>query len=236
MPNDAQDRSKEAVAQRALDFVENGMQLGLGSGSTAAIFVDLLARRVASGLTVRCVPTSETIRRQAEGLGLDVTTLEELPALDLTIDGADEFDPALNLIKGGGGALLREKIVAVASASMIVIADGKKRVERLGRFPLPVEVNRFGLGATTRLVAEACAVAGCPGEIVLRPTADGQHFVTDGGHLILDCHVGAIPSAPDLAGRLCAIPGVVETGLFIGIAQAVITDIDGKVAVIHRHL
>ncbi len=236
MPNDAQDQRKQAVAERALDFVKDGMRLGLGSGSTAAIFVDLLARRVAAGLTVRCVPTSETIRRQAQGLGLDVTTLDELPALDLTIDGADEFDPQLDLIKGGGGALLREKIVAVASASMIVIADGKKRVTRLGRFPLPVEVNRFGLGATVRLVTAACAAAGCPGEIVLRQGPDGQPFVTDGGHLILDCHVGSIPSAPDLAGRLAAIPGVVETGLFIGIAQAVVTDIDGTVDVIRRRL
>ncbi len=230
-----QEQSKRRVAERALDFVEDGMRLGLGTGSTAKIFVDLLAGRVAGGLRLRCVPTSEATRSQAEALGLDVTTLDELPELDLTIDGADEFDPALNLIKGGGGALLREKIVATASASMVVIADGSKRVSRLGAFPLPVEVNRFGLGATTRLVREACAATGHHGEIVLRTRTDGQPFVTDGGHLILDCHLSAIIEPAALGARLVAVPGVVEHGLFIGIAQAVVTENGGAVEVIRRH-
>lgn len=235
MPDTEQDRSKHRVATRALAFVEGGMRLGLGSGSTATIFVDLLAQRVrAEGLKIRCVPTSETIRRQAEALGLDVTTLDAMPELDLTIDGADEFDPALDLIKGGGGALLREKIVATASRSMVVIADASKRVETLGRFPLPVEVNRFGLAATVRLIGEACAAAACPGPAVLRAGADGQPFVTDGGHLILDCHLSRIVDPPALAGSLAAIPGVVEHGLFIGIAAAVVTDDGAAATVLHR--
>ncbi len=207
------------------------MRLGLGSGSTAKVFVELLARRVAAeGLTLRCVPTSEATRRQAEALGLDVTTLDDLPELDLTIDGADEFDPALDLIKGGGGALLREKIVATASASMIVVADASKRVATLGAFPLPVEVNRFGLGATVRLVREACGA----GTLAVRCGADDQPFVTDGGHLILDCHLSAIADPRALADRLIGIPGVVEHGLFIGIAQAVVTDVDGVATVMRR--
>lgn len=232
MPDTEQDRSKHRVAIRALAFVQGGMRLGLGSGSTAKIFVGLLAERVhAEGLVLRCVPTSETIRRQAEGLGLDVTTLDEVPELDLTVDGADEFDAALDLIKGGGGALLREKIVATASRSMVVIADASKRVQRLGRFPLPVEVNRFGLAATTRLVGQACAAAASPGQAVLRMGEDGKPFVTDGGHLILDCHLSSIVDPPALADRLAAVAGVVQHGLFIGIAAAVVTD-DGAAATV----
>ena len=235
MPETEQDRSKHRVATRALAFVQDGMRLGLGSGSTAKIFVDLLAQRVRDDrLALRCVPTSETIRRQAEALGLHVTTLDDVPELDLTVDGADEFDPALDLIKGGGGALLREKIVATASRSMVVIADASKRVDTLGRFPLPVEVNRFGLAATTRLVERACASASSPGPAVLRAGNGGEPFVTDGGHLILDCHLSHIADPPALADRLAAIAGVVEHGLFIGIAAAVVTD-DGPVAaVLHR--
>lgn len=236
MPDTEQDRSKHRVATRALDFVQDGMRLGLGSGSTATVFVDLLARRVAAGgLALRCVPTSEAVRRQAEALGLDVATLDEVTELDLTIDGADEFDPALDLIKGGGGALLREKIVATASRALVIIADASKRVETLGRFPLPVEVNRFGLAVTTRLVEQACAAAASPGRAVLRAGEGGQPFVTDGGHLILDCHLSRIADPPALADRLAAIAGVVEHGLFIGIAAAVVTD-DGTAAdVLHRH-
>lgn len=235
MPDTEQDRSKHRVATRALDFVEHGMRLGLGSGSTAKIFVDLLAQRVLTdSLAVRCVPTSETIRRQAEALGLDVTTLDGLAELDLTVDGADEFDPALDLIKGGGGALLREKIVATASRAMVVIADASKRVAMLGRFPLPVEVNRFGLAATTRLVEQACAAASSPGRAVLREGEGGLPFVTDGGHLILDCHLSRIADPPALADRLAAIAGVVGHGLFIGIAAAVVTDDGTAATVLHR--
>ena len=225
---------KHDVAARALDFVRDGMHLGLGTGTTAAIFVDLLAERVAGGLRVRCVPTSEATRVQATRLGLDVTTLDVLPTLDLTIDGADEFDPKLRLIKGGGGALLREKIVAAASDSMVVIADASKGVERLGRFPLPVEVNLFGLEATKRLLRRTAERFGLPDDLVLRSRPDGQPFMTDGGHLIVDCHFKAIDDPDGLADSLAAIPGVVEHGLFIGYARAVVTNRDGLTHVIER--
>ena len=228
------DSMKQQVAARALQFVEDGMRLGLGSGSTARIFVDLLAERVLQGLRVRCVPTSETTRKQAEGLGLRLVTLDECPQLDLTIDGADEFDPDLRLIKGGGGALLREKIVAAASHAMIVIADASKAVPQLGRFPLPVEVNRFGLGATERLVRLAAEAAGLGGDIVLRKTGDGQPFVTDGGHLILDCHFAVLLDPEGLADRLVTIPGVVEHGLFVDYAKAVVTNLGGVAHVVER--
>ena len=232
MTEPSQDTLKRQVAERALAFVEPGSRLGLGSGSTARIFVDLLAERVRQGLDVRCVPTSETTRVQALALGLSVTTLDELPELDLTIDGADEFDPDLTLIKGGGGALLREKIVAAASRSMVVIADGSKQVPRLGRFPLPVEVNVFGLAATHRLVVRAGEITGHAGEVALRRKADREPFVTDGGHLILDCHFGALNDPAALAAQLVAVPGVVEHGLFIGLARAAITNgPDGAVVI-----
>ena len=231
MPETSFDPSKRRVAERALSFVEGGMRLGLGTGTTAKIFVDLLADKVRQGLDLICVPTSERTREQAAGLGIRLATLEEVSELDLTIDGADEFDTALRLIKGGGGALLREKIVAAASSSMIVIADASKRVERLGRFPLPVEVNPFGLASTRRLVARAAAEEGLEGAIELRLAPSGQTFVTDGGHFILDCRFGAIRDPEALAGRLYAVPGVVEHGLFLGYAKAVITN-DGEGTVV----
>lgn len=235
MPEPGADASKQLVAARALGFVEDGMRLGLGSGTTAKVFVDLLAARVVDErLRVRCVPTSEATRRQAESLGLDMATLDDLPELDLTIDGTDEFDPSLQLIKGGGGALLREKIVAAASRAMVVIADGSKAVDRLGRFPLPVEVNRFGLATTTRLVGLAIEGLGMRGDLVLRRGADGEPTVTDGGHLLLDCHLGSIADPRALADRLVAVPGVVEHGLFLGMAQAVVTNRQGGTTVLER--
>lgn len=222
------DQLKRDAAAKALTFVEPGMRLGLGTGSTAAHFVDLLAARVADGLKVVCVPTSEVTRRQAERLGVPLTTLDETPELDLTVDGADEIDPALNLIKGGGGALLREKIVAYASRRMIVIADASKQVAALGRFPLPLEVNAFGLEATRRAIARALEAAGCPGPLSLRKKADGHVFVTDGGHMVLDAACGLIPDPAMLAIRLHAVPGLVEHGLFIGLAQtAIIASLEG---------
>jgi ribose 5-phosphate isomerase A len=216
------DALKREAARRALEFVRPGMKLGLGTGSTAAHFVDLLAARVKDGLEIVGVPTSEATRAQAERQGVPLTTLEECPELDLTIDGADELDAALSLIKGGGGALLREKIVAAASRDMIVIADETKAVSRLGRFPLPIEVIDFGLGATRVAIAAAAAAADCRGELALRRKADGHVFVTDQGHLILDARFGAIPDAPALALGLAQIPGVVEHGLFIGLARRAI--------------
>src|SRR5436190_4196200 len=173
------DAQKRAAAARALEFVRPGMRLGLGSGSTAKHFVELLAERVRAGLDVIAVPTSEATRRDAERLGVPLTSLDETPQLDLTVDGADEIGPDLSLIKGGGGALLREKIVASASARMIVIADATKWVPVLGRFPLPIEVVPFGLTATCRAVEAACAAAGSPGQAVLRRGRDGHAFVTD---------------------------------------------------------
>ena len=165
------------------------------------------------------MPTSEATRADAERCGIPLTTLDDIDRLDLTVDGADEIDPALNLIKGGGGALLREKIVAAASDRMIVIADDSKWVEVLGRFPLPVEVIPFGLAATQRAIGKAFAESGVSGQMVVRKGKDGHVFVTDGGHWIVDAHLGRIADAPRLAGLLNAIPGVVEHGLFIGLAS-----------------
>jgi ribose 5-phosphate isomerase A len=213
---------KRAAAARALQFVEPGMRLGLGTGSTARHFVELLAERVRAGLRIVAVPTSETTRRDAQRLGVPLTTLEETPALDLTVDGADEIAPDLSLIKGGGGALLREKIVASASARMVVIADESKWVAMLGRFPLPVEVVPFGLAATRAAVEAAAAAAHCPGPALLRQTKEGGPFVTDCGHWILDAALGRIADPAALADRLARIAGVVEHGLFIGLAQTAI--------------
>jgi ribose 5-phosphate isomerase A len=225
---------KRAASARALDYVQPGMRLGLGSGSTARHFVELLGERVQAGLRLICVPTSESTRSDAERLGIPLSTLDETPELDLTIDGADEIAPDLTLIKGGGGALLREKIVASASARMIVIADESKWVLVLGRFPLPIEVVPFGLAATRRAVEAACAAAGSPGPALLRRAKDGHAFVTDGGHFILDAALERISDPRGLADRLAGIAGVVEHGLFIGLAQtAILAGADG-VRVVER--
>jgi len=222
------EKLKHAAAARAVEFVRPGMRLGLGTGSTAKHFVALLAERVRAGLDVVGVPTSEATRADAERAGVPLATLDEMPALDLTVDGADEIAPDLSLIKGGGGALLREKIVAAASARMIVIADESKYVAMLGRFPLPIEVVPFGLAATRRAIDAAARDAGCPGPSTQRRTKEGHAFVTDGGHLILDAALARIPEPYALATRLAAIPGVVEHGLFLGLAQmAIIAGSDG---------
>lgn len=225
---------KRAAAARALDMVQSGMRLGLGTGSTAKHFVELLGERVRAGLDIVAVPTSEMTRAQAAAAGISLTTLDETPELDLTIDGADEIAPDLTLIKGGGGALLREKIVAAASARMIVIADESKSVSMLGSFPLPIEIAPFGATAIYRAVEAAAAEAGCPGPAVLRKSKDGPAFVTDGGHWLLDAKLLRIPDAPALAAQLCKVPGVMEHGLFIGLAQvAIVAGLDG-VRVIER--
>ena len=212
---------KIAAAAEALTYVKSGMKLGIGTGSTAEEFVRLLAVKVAEGFEVIGVPTSERTAALCAELGVPLTTLEETPHLDLTIDGADEVDGQLSLIKGGGGALLREKIVAAASDAMIVIADESKVVDTLGRFPLPVEVNRFGLAATKLAVEKAIADLGLEAPLNLR-MKDGEVFVTDGGHYILDASFGRIPDTKALSDALFAIPGVVEHGLFIGLARAAI--------------
>ena len=216
------DDLKQAAAVRALDLVCDGMWLGLGTGSTAARFVEALGQKVASGLQVLCVPTSEATRAQAESLGIPLTTLDETPHLHLTVDGADEIDDQLRLIKGGGGALLREKIVATASDQMVVIADNSKLVPMLGKFPLPLEVVRFGFAATRRLVEAMAAQAGCEGEIRLRKTESGEPFISDQGNFILDCHFGSIPEPEVLGFALKRVPGVGEHGLFLGVADLAI--------------
>jgi ribose 5-phosphate isomerase A len=225
---------KRQAAAVALEWVRPGMRLGLGTGSTAKHFVELLGERVRTGLKIVGVPTSEVTRADAARLGIPLTTLDETPELDMTVDGADEIDHELNLIKGGGGALLREKIVAAASARMVVIADESKWVPMLGRFPLPIEVMPFGLAATRRTIEAEVKAAGCPAEVALRRSKDGHVFVTDGGHWILDAPLGRIPDAKSLAGRLSAIPGVVEHGLFIGMAQAAILAGSNGIRVVER--
>ncbi|MCM2292809.1 ribose-5-phosphate isomerase RpiA [Allorhizobium sp. BGMRC 0089] len=212
---------KIRAAEKALSYVENGMRLGIGTGSTAEEFVRLLADRVSAGLTVRGVPTSERTARLCSELGVPLATLDELPELDLTIDGADELDGALSLIKGGGGALLREKIVAAASSRMIVIADETKVVETLGAYPLPIEVNPFGSVATRIAIEKAASRLGLTGSMAFRQK-EGALFITDGGHYILDASFGRIPDAEALSDALFAIPGVVEHGLFLGLAKLAI--------------
>src|SRR5205823_9268200 len=206
----------------------------LGTGSTAKHFVELLGEKVAGGMKVVGVPTSEATRAQAEACKIPLSTLDAIDRLDLTVDGADEVDGALNLIKGGGGALLREKIVATASDRMIVIADDSKSVDVLGRFPLPVEVVPFGLAATRRAIAEAFAKCGVSGQMVVRNGEDGHAFVTDGGHWIVDAHLGRIPDASRLASLLSAIPGVVEHGLFVGLASSAVLAGGQGIRVIER--
>jgi ribose 5-phosphate isomerase A len=217
---------KRAAAERAASLVTDGMRLGLGTGSTATHFVSAVARLVQGGMRLVAVPTSEATRAQAEREGIPLTNLDETPELDLTVDGADEIDDALRLIKGGGGAHLREKIVASASRRMIVIADGSKRVARLGRFPLPVEVVPFGLEVTRRSLVRVLRDLGLPEDLRLRQ-ADGKPFVTDGGHLILDAHLERIDDPEALAAALNAIPGVVEHGLFLGLATGAVLATEG---------
>ena len=229
------DELKRQAAARALDFVQTGMKLGIGTGTTAKHFVELLGARVRGGLDVIGVPTSEATRDQAVRCGIRLTTLDEVDRLDLTVDGADEVDPQLNLIKGGGGALLREKIVAAASDRMVVIADETKWVETLGRFPLPIEVIPFGLAATRREIEQAFADCAISGQLLLRKGRDGHVFVTDGGHWIVDAHLARIPDAPRLAQSLSFIPGVVEHGLFIGLASTVMLAGSQGIRVVQRH-
>lgn len=218
---------KAAAARAALPLVEGGMRVGLGTGSTAEPFLRLLGARVRDGLNVTGVATSRRTAAVCEEEGIPLATLDEVRRLDLTVDGADEIDGRLQLVKGGGGALLREKIVAAASDRMIVIADGSKLVDTLGAFPLPIEVVRFGLEATRFAVEEVCRDAGMRGELVLRAGAHGP-FETDEGHLVLDAAFGRIEDAPALARKLAGVPGVVEHGLFLHMASlALVATADG---------
>lgn len=228
----ANEREKENAAAAAMEYVEDGMTIGLGTGSTAKYFVEMLADEIADGLMVRCVPTSEQTRRLAESHGVPLIPVDQVDQLHLTVDGADEVDSAGNLIKGGGAALLREKIIASASDHMVVIADPSKQVERLGAFPLPVEVTPFGFTITARQVYEALVASGIERpRVELRMTSGREPLVTDGGNHILDCHCIRIPDAEATAARLSSVAGVVEHGLFIGLARTVIIGNEGGAAV-----
>lgn len=226
------DTFKRQAAAAALAELRPGMRLGLGTGSTARHFVDLVGERVRAGLDVVCVPTSEVTAAQAAGLGIPLTTLDDTPQLDLTVDGADEIGPALSLIKGGGAALLREKIVAAASDRMVVIADRSKLVDVLGRYPLPIEVNLFGLGATRLALDRVLARHAAEGELILRRTTSGEPLLTDGGHLILDALFGRISNPEALSADLGAVPGVVQHGLFLKLCtRAYVAGDDGVVTI-----
>lgn len=217
------DLAKRKAAEAALLLVQPDMILGLGTGSTAAIFVRLLAEKVQAGLKIIGTPTSEATDRLARSLGIRIVSPDELERIDLAVDGADEFDPELNLIKGGGAALLREKIIAEASDRMVVITDPSKQVEMLGRFPLPVEINAFGSELTRRRIHSRLETIGLGGVPSSWRMATGESLLhTDGGHLILDLACGAIPDPAGLAAVLDDLPGVVEHGLFIGYADTVI--------------
>ncbi len=207
---------------RALDLVQNGMKLGLGTGSTAEAFVEMLADRVRGGLKIIGTPTSKRTEDKARGLGIPLDDLDRLAPLDLTIDGADEADSDLNLIKGGGGALLREKIVAASSKRMAVIADESKLVEKLGKFPLPVEIIAFGHVTTARRIADTAQKLGYKNLVPNLRMKDGAPYRTDSGNLIYDCSFGAITNASALAAALSAVTGVVEHGLFVGLATTLI--------------
>lgn len=216
------DAMKRLAAAEALKLVEPEMTLGLGTGSTAGHFIDLLGELVRGGLAVRGVPTSEDTRRRALAAGIDLVEPDETTIIDLAVDGTDEVDLRLNLIKGGGGALLREKIVASAARRFVVIADASKRVAELGAYPLPVEIDRFAFGLTVRRVREALAAASLPGKLRLRMGRDGAPFRSDGGHYILDCALGRIHDPAGLEKALASIAGVIESGLFVGLADCVI--------------
>jgi len=228
------DRAKLAAAERAVGFVEDGMKLGLGTGSTAAVMVRRLAERAGrENLRLTCVPTSKRTAELAASLGLDVVSLDTARWLDLTIDGADEVDGDLTLIKGGGGAHLIEKIVATASDRMVVIADAGKRVASLGAFPLPVEVIRFGWRTTQALVEEALAAFDVDGRASVLRLAGGEPFVTDEGNYVIDLQLGRIGDPRGLALVLNQVPGVVENGLFVDICdRLVIGHADGTAEVI----
>lgn len=222
------DEEKRLAAQHSLTYVRDGMCLGLGSGSTAAVMLELLGQRVREGLCVRGVPTSETSRALAEREGIPIIGFDQVSGLDLTIDGADEVDPDLNVIKGGGGALMREKIVASLSRRVIIIVHSLKQVSCLGGFPLPVEVVRF---AWQPLAARLAELGVSP---VLRRRPDGNPLVTDEGNYILDCAFGRIEDPVALAARLDAMPGVVDHGLFVGVAHTVIVGRGTRTEVLER--
>lgn len=224
----ANENEKQAAAEASLRFVKEGQIVGLGTGSTAAFAVELIGERVKAGLKIKGIPTSDRTQELAESLGIPLTTLEENPQLDITIDGADEFDPGLHLIKGGGGALLREKIIASASRQMVVIADSSKQVPVLGAFPLPVEVVPFGEAVVVRKIQALGAT------VKRRIAHDGGPYKTDQGNYILDCSFGQIPDPPALARQLDSMTGVMDHGLFINLATVVLVGKAGGVQEVRK--
>lgn len=222
------DQEKEAAARASLRFIKSGQVVGLGTGSTAASFIRLLAEQVKNGLLIRGIATSVRSQELAESLGIPLTTLDECQEIDVTVDGADEVDAELRLIKGGGGALLREKIVASATKHLVIVADATKQVPRLGKFPLPVEVIRFAQA----LVAKKIAALGA--DVRLRLQANGTPYVTDERNYILDCRFGEIADADNLARQLSDMPGIVEHGLFIGMASTVLLAKGDEIVELHR--
>ena len=222
------DVEKEAAARASLRFVHNGAIVGLGSGSTATDVLRLLGERVRTGLEIRGIPTSRKTGELAATLGIPLTSFDQVQEIDVTIDGADEFDPQLSLIKGGGGALLHEKVVASASRQLVIVADSSKQVHMLGKFPLPIEVISFA-GPLVRKKVEALGAS-----VSLRQS-NGRPFVTDEGHHILDCSFGRIPDPPSLARKLSDVPGIVEHGLFVGMANVVLIARGNDVTELNRN-
>jgi ribose 5-phosphate isomerase A len=219
----ANDAEKEVAARASLKYVREGQVVGLGTGSTATIAIRLLGELVRGGLKIRGIPTSIASRDLAMQLGIPLTTFEEVQQIDVTIDGADEFDPELNLIKGGGGAMLREKVVASATKQQVIVTDSSKQVQVLGKFPLPVEVIGFAEPLVVKEISDLGA------RVVQRKDSAGKSYLTDEGHHILDCHFGEIPDPPALARRLSDMPGIVEHGLFVGMASVVLMAKAGEV-------
>jgi ribose 5-phosphate isomerase A len=224
----ANSEEKEAAARASLRFIHDGQVVGLGSGSTATFFIKLLGDEVRKGLRIRGIPTSVQSQALAETLGIPLTTLDECQEIAVTVDGADEFDPQLRLIKGGGGAALREKIVASATRQLVIVADASKQVNKLGKFPLPVEVIRFAQALVTKRIAALGA------RVEMRTLPDGNPYVTDENNHILDCHFGEIADPDALARKLSDMPGVVEHGLFIGMASVVLVARGGEVVEFRR--
>jgi ribose 5-phosphate isomerase A len=224
----ANEAEKEVAARASLKYIRDGQVVGLGTGSTATIAIRLIGERVRAGLNIRGIPTSIASRDLATQLGIPLTSFEEVQEIDVTIDGADEFDPALNLIKGGGGAMLREKIVASASKQLVIVTDSSKQAPILGRFPVPVEV----IGFAEALIAKKISDLGA--RVVQRQDKAGQPYLTDENHHILDCHFGQIPDPPALARVLSEMPGLVEHGLFVRMASVVLMAKAGAVEEFRR--